>query len=318
MNSSSTGKDRLLFADNLRGFLILLVVLGHCIQFSYTDFAHNIVFRYIYSFHMPLFMFLSGFVSYRGAYRLESIGRRFSQLVVPFICWAALEMAMGGDFNLLWLREPDRALWFLWVLFWISVQHIAISKLSAKLNIAEEILMLASICFFMTLLFRGRTAYGVGLIAWYLPFYCAGALSRKYFDALQPVLLRMWLPLLCSFLVLGWFWMGEDSPTFLTTNSESIAFGYKLITGMAGSFCFLSIAMKWNHRVLYLTELGGMTLGIYAVHQPILHFLTDRHILDSNPIIQPVVLFIATLLLSIGLYFLLNRAGILRKLFLGK
>ncbi|MDE6264225.1 MAG: acyltransferase family protein [Paramuribaculum sp.] len=58
---------RLFYIDNLRGFLIILVKLGHCIQNLYTDFDQNIVFRYIYSFHMPLFMFIRGFVSYKDS-----------------------------------------------------------------------------------------------------------------------------------------------------------------------------------------------------------------------------------------------------------
>lgn len=45
---------RLHYIDNLKGVLILLVVLGHCIQCTDLDFDHNAVFRYIYSFHMPL------------------------------------------------------------------------------------------------------------------------------------------------------------------------------------------------------------------------------------------------------------------------
>ena len=56
---------RLHYIDNLKGVLILLVVLGHCIQCTDLDFDHNAVFRYIYSFHMPLFMCVSGFVSYK-------------------------------------------------------------------------------------------------------------------------------------------------------------------------------------------------------------------------------------------------------------
>lgn len=42
---------RLHYIDNLKGVLILLVVLGHCIQCTDLDFDHNAVFRYIYSFH---------------------------------------------------------------------------------------------------------------------------------------------------------------------------------------------------------------------------------------------------------------------------
>jgi fucose 4-O-acetylase-like acetyltransferase len=57
-------KQRIAYIDFLKGFTILLVILGHCIEFNDTDYWNNIVFRYIYSFHMPLFMFLSGYVSY--------------------------------------------------------------------------------------------------------------------------------------------------------------------------------------------------------------------------------------------------------------
>lgn len=51
--------------DELRGLLMILVVIGHIIQFvTYPEtFDDNIVFRIIYSFHMPLFMLLSGYVS---------------------------------------------------------------------------------------------------------------------------------------------------------------------------------------------------------------------------------------------------------------
>ena len=46
--------------DIVKGFAIVLVVLGHAIQYTYRDFDNLFVFRLIYSFHMPLFMFVSG------------------------------------------------------------------------------------------------------------------------------------------------------------------------------------------------------------------------------------------------------------------
>lgn len=57
---------RLIWADSLKGVLILLVVLGHAIQFTlgescYTDHMWDL----IYSFHMPAFMAVSGFLAYR-------------------------------------------------------------------------------------------------------------------------------------------------------------------------------------------------------------------------------------------------------------
>ena len=50
--------------DVLKLFAIFLVVWGHCIQNLHSgDFYSEPVYKIIYSFHMPLFMVISGFFS---------------------------------------------------------------------------------------------------------------------------------------------------------------------------------------------------------------------------------------------------------------
>ena len=56
---TSTG-NRLIYLDALRGFAILLVVVGHLIQYNYQSALDDPIFNAIYSFHMPLFFFISG------------------------------------------------------------------------------------------------------------------------------------------------------------------------------------------------------------------------------------------------------------------
>ena len=57
---------RLVWADSLKGMLIALVVLGHAIQEALRDGCFdNHFWNYIYSFHMPAFMALSGYLNYR-------------------------------------------------------------------------------------------------------------------------------------------------------------------------------------------------------------------------------------------------------------
>lgn len=58
--------SRLLWADSLKGLLMILVILGHAIQ-GYMPEAcfHNHVWNLIYSFHMPAFMAVSGYFAYR-------------------------------------------------------------------------------------------------------------------------------------------------------------------------------------------------------------------------------------------------------------
>ena len=53
-------KNRDLFLDIAKGLAIILVVVGHVVQGSATNFDDLLWFKVIYSFHMPLFVFLSG------------------------------------------------------------------------------------------------------------------------------------------------------------------------------------------------------------------------------------------------------------------
>lgn len=59
-------EKRELYPDIIKGIAIILVVLGHCIQFG-SAFSTNLlffkssIFIAIYSFHMPLFMLISGY-----------------------------------------------------------------------------------------------------------------------------------------------------------------------------------------------------------------------------------------------------------------
>ena len=61
---------RIVWADALKGLLIVLVVLGHSIQASKIQlgesFINDYLWNLIYSFHMPAFIAISGFVAYRA------------------------------------------------------------------------------------------------------------------------------------------------------------------------------------------------------------------------------------------------------------
>ena len=60
------GKTRLVWVDSLKGWLMLLVVMGHAIQYCMNagECESNYWWNLIYSFHMPAFMALSGFVNF--------------------------------------------------------------------------------------------------------------------------------------------------------------------------------------------------------------------------------------------------------------
>lgn len=113
--------------DALRGFAILLVVFGHSLQFTNPDFDNNILFRIIYSFHMPLFMFISGYVTFFGQDKIVSgFKKRAALLLFPFFSWAVVTFFVnaitedqlswhqaGIFFNNLAKSPDNNGLWFL-------------------------------------------------------------------------------------------------------------------------------------------------------------------------------------------------------------
>lgn len=77
--------------DILRGIAILLVVLGHYIQVIYSPLAFddNLLFRIIYSFHMPLFIFISGWLSYgKENQTSSSLSKKALARILPFYFWS--------------------------------------------------------------------------------------------------------------------------------------------------------------------------------------------------------------------------------------
>lgn len=118
------------YIDKLRGFAILLVVIGH-IYLPYTREASNHpVAQMIYSFHMPLFFFISGFLC-EFTHKIEKNGclnfvwRKAIALLVPYLFWLIAgdlifkhgEISAWTDIPRLLCFFPNVHFWFMPVLF---------------------------------------------------------------------------------------------------------------------------------------------------------------------------------------------------------
>src|SRR5512133_2369883 len=81
-------KSRLVSIDIARGIGILLVVLGHTLAEANYHVQNPTVFflgRLIYSFHMPLFFFLSG-LFFKPEIRFpDLLKRRFDSVLKPYL-----------------------------------------------------------------------------------------------------------------------------------------------------------------------------------------------------------------------------------------
>ena len=72
--------DRIEWIDALKGFGIFCVTLGHLGCWYPLE-------KHIYSFHMFLFFFLSGYLHNRKYSKKEYIKRKFQTIFIPFLTW---------------------------------------------------------------------------------------------------------------------------------------------------------------------------------------------------------------------------------------
>lgn len=133
--------ERVDWVDNAKAIGILLVVYGHVARglfeagFIANVQLYKLVDSIIYSFHMPLFFFLSGLFVVKTLNRKGTKGFVFSKvdtILYPYILWSILQgsvefvladytngdVALGSILNL-WV--PRAQFWFLYALFFVAI-----------------------------------------------------------------------------------------------------------------------------------------------------------------------------------------------------
>lgn len=341
--AATPAKSYNFYLDVLKGFTILLVVLGHSLQtfVPHGQFDNNLLFRIIYSFHMPLFMFLAGAAA---AYSLRPmnfkfIERKFYMLVIPFIAWYLLGYILNNTYHLINFRtyihhvidSPDYGLWFLWVLF-LNFGALALIKyLSRWLKLYSYLIVWLVVYALPT----GK--YGIGLVKWHLPFFLIGYLIFTYRDRLRPYQMYVLLPCLVIFPVLSVTWNRLSDPWFITGlqprliahGLQSFSIGdfaninvypiidqlYRYLVGFSGiGFIYLILQLRPSKYLWRFFGFFGLyTLDIYVVHE---YFF--RYAIGHNWLVQVISGFVVALSLSLLLgIIVLRRISILSIIFLG-
>lgn len=117
-------KERDYLFDNYKALLIILVVMGHFIEVGTDDHGFLYSLKWIiFSFHMPAFIFISGYFSKKK----YSVGVLVQKLLVPYlifeIFYYLLYVFVIHKDTELYLFYPKFTLWYLMALFlwkWVT------------------------------------------------------------------------------------------------------------------------------------------------------------------------------------------------------
>ena len=141
--------ERILSLDVIKAFAILLVVLGHLILYLSPQAKSDPVNIFIWSIHMPLFFFVSGYLSHKRLTSLHQCCRFFfkkMRLLIPFFLFGTLLSLMEHDDFAQFFAWQKYGLWYLWVLFLFFLFYDISNIVSLRLkNQYSDILILVSI-----------------------------------------------------------------------------------------------------------------------------------------------------------------------------
>lgn len=297
--------ERFEWLDTLKGLGIILVILGHfCANFCETDARLT---TYIYSFHIPLFFFVSGYLFDAGRYvgYRFFLKRRFFTRIIPYlffymisyviilikVAWIAgsnfTSLLVTGGFKLFlypiiiglvyangeWLsRVENVALWFLPCLFVAENIFYALHKI-VKADIIKLWLIL----------------FGVSLVAYFenlyvktsLPWTINGSLTGVVFCGLgftmKELSKQRVTPILKNKIVTMLFWgVFTIICAFLALlngrvdMNENIYGNYLLFYGAAISGIISYVLMAPILAIFpFFSYLGRNSIIMFGLHMPI-------------------------------------------------
>ena len=331
---------RIEWADAFKGILILLVVLGHSIQsvciHRGEDFMSNYLWNLIYSFHMPAFMAMSGFLAYRpnkGRNNLYSgIYRRLRQLIVPFLIWSVLMFVVNHNVENIYdyVLYPNKSYWFLWALFFIVVIFNTVDLLSAKLHLKQELAMIGTASILMALKFvlPDSKLLGFEYVSYYFVYYIMAYYLHKYGKLIPQ---KSWLLLVFAIIwfFLGSFYVARGVPSIVswisTIPDAMLNIVYRVITATIFIFMMFGLGQKIlvgkNKIWKLILEFGNISLGVYVIHMVLRGWLVK--ILDclmpqcANWVLMTIT-FILLCILSLWIVRLLGKWKITATWLLGK
>lgn len=328
---------RIVSIDLLKLFAIFLVILGHAyVHLQSGPVREHDGWKFIYSFHMTLFMAVSGFFApslLKLDFRAFFV-RKGLQLLVPAVfttfAVAGLMLAAGDEVE---SGYYVFGIWFLKSLFACSLLYLVSARLFANPPAALAV----------SLLFSQIVPY-FSLPSMY-PAFVLGSVLRQmwpWFTARRTaVIVVSGVLFACA---LAFVVDGDTFETPSTGGSIRRAIGgdwsgitmllsrryILMVTGMAGTLFFFMLfdalfaGAEGRRGVVWLSRFGQRTLGVYIIQTFVLEFGL-RHLLNfdtMNPVVFSYIvaplLSMAVLALCLWIAGLMQGNRITALLFLGR
>lgn len=303
-----------IYWDSLKYILIFLVVYGHVIRHYTTGSPFNMAtYNFIFMFHMPLFIFVSGRFSHirdRQRYK-KGIIRLFETFIIFQIIRTAIPLLHGGKLTSDCFTTPNWILWYLVALiYWrLMVYFIPEKWLKHRKRIVAISICISLLAGFIPI---GHPFVVQRTLA-FLPFFVIGYYSKDFdikshINKIPPIAA---IVVLCAAFCILFFtmninlsfvhhcsfpyWANDMSHTFLRFVARCVFIPSSLI------LCVM--VMRIVPAKTTLAKWGNATMFIYIYHSFAVNFLDaiiHRNILPRNA----AMLFVYSVIITFGLLLL--------------
>lgn len=276
--------------DTLKCVLAFLVVWGHVCDFYAEEYpAFQSIFLLIYSFHMPLFIFISGLFSKRtvNEQRYDKLGGYLILYVLMKGINFLFEAIAYGEFDLRIFKEGSTP-WYIFALFAFGLITIIVRNVKPAYVLTFSILFA---CFAGYDTSLGDKFVLMRILVFY-PFYYAGYCldAAKVVEFCSGKVKRIVSLVALVALCVSVFLLGEKAHwlRYLVTGRHHYGkiggemtsqFGFFLRLGYyvaVALICFCVICLIPNKtRLKALPAVGRNSLAIYALQFPLIHWLFD-------------------------------------------
>lgn len=309
-----TTKLRDLSFDAIKGLLILLVILGHAINIEYQEHSwDNLAFHIIYSFHMPLFIFISGMF----------VVSSFKKSLRTVICTKSKR-----------LISPTIIFTCLLILLYVSSQRYVENGLGVKVLIQLTLSYWYLICIFSLSLLLYIFINGGGITrSVFLILYCVAlALCYKFpiIQAIDCQIIRMlpcfslgvayklWdksnykyskqlsyflLSISCIVIILNRYNYGMS----LTDFPPIIRIMDGLSSCCVSFFVLKKILGRTFAKSKLLVSIGQVSLAFYLYHLIIYNYFVYNNYFQNSNIAFSIILFLMILLSSVVVYLFFSK-----------
>ena len=333
--------------DVLRGWAIILVVFGHCMEyasghefFSVNGIYNNLIFKVIYSFRMPLFACISGWLFGSTIEKYASfdiIRRKAESLIIPIASWITLWMLLNAGLSIIrgnidfaawvkgWFGMFLTNFWFLWAIFVCMLLVVVVHHFFGD-NIGIYLLSIAG----MLVIPDSEVFAGGGAGTKFLyPFFVSVYLMRIHKVDLAEKVYRYKVIICIAFIVLLGLYQFD---TYIYVSGFDIYgnlswvqyIGYDLQRygiGCAGSTIMLLVVWKFYRQNLIhkiISAIGRESIGIYILSSKIISgvcysvFKAERvnYILD-------IILTVGILVICHAAIYIIKKVPLANKMLLG-